>query len=396
MGKRKYTNRNNNGSALMAVLVTLLILIVAGIISLMVLLYLDNKGVNASAKSIPNTVNASTESAAQTQTLESSESVAESSTQAQSVSAAKTNPQGISVQTQGTDKISSDPDYKEKKKVLEKFSNLGIITGVRNYLNMRKGPSTDTDMVGLIFKNCAVDILEESDGWYKIESGGAVGYVSGKYVTTGEDAEELALESMAYRAEVLEGTLDVYTEPDENSSVLTSILKGEHYDVLDETDDWVNVSAVEGLSGYVKKSDVSLGYVLDEAIVFSFDGVSELRQNIIRRAFDYYGGAYVWGGTELGVGVDCSGFTMKIYEQFGISLYRNSYTQAEQGVQVDETTVKPGDLLFYVGRIPGQIGHVAIYIGNDKIIHAASESKGICVSNWKYVPIVTMRNVIGD
>ena len=73
-----------------------------------------------------------------------------------------------------------------KEAVLEKYKNLGMITGVRNYLNMRKGPSTDYEICGVIFKNCAVEILEEKDGWMKIESGGATGYVSAEYVTTGE------------------------------------------------------------------------------------------------------------------------------------------------------------------------------------------------------------------
>ena len=63
---------------------------------------------------------------------------------------------------------------------------------------------------------------------------------------------------------------------------------------------------------------------------------------------------------------------------------------------VDEDTIRPGDLIFYVGRYPGVIGHVAIYIGNGKIIHAASESKGICVSSWKYGTPVIMKNVMGD
>jgi cell wall-associated NlpC family hydrolase len=82
---------------------------------------------------------------------------------------------------------------------------------------------------------------------------------------------------------------------------------------------------------------------------------------------------------------------------FGIDLVEQySITQSTLGTAVSEEDIRPGDLLFYVGRYAGQIGHVAIYIGNGKIIHAASEAKGICVSSWKYVPIVTIRDVIGD
>lgn len=85
-----------------------------------------------------------------------------------------------------------------KEAVLEKYKNLGMITGVRNYLNMRKGPSTDYEICGVIFKNCAVEILEEKDGWMKIESGGATGYVSAEYVTTGESKKACAFKYEIY------------------------------------------------------------------------------------------------------------------------------------------------------------------------------------------------------
>ena len=113
---------------------------------------------------------------------------------------------------------------------------------------------------------------------------------------------------------------------------------------------------------------------------------------------EYYGGTYVWGGKQLTAegGVDCSGYTMCLYKLFGVQLPEFSGAQAEVGMTVDEDTIRPGDLIFYVGRYPGVIGHVAIYIGNGKIIHAASESKGICVSSWKYGPPVIMKNVMGD
>ena len=92
--------------------------------------------------------------------------------------------------------------------------------------------------------------------------------------------------------------------------------------------------------------------------------------------------------------MDCSGYTMCLYKRFGVQLPEFSGAQAEVGMTVDEDTIRPGDLIFYVGRYPGVIGHVAIYIGNGKIIHAASESKGICVSSWKYGPPVIMKNVM--
>ena len=174
---------------------------------------------------------------------------------------------------------------------------------------------------------------------------------------------------MKYMAEILTDSVDALYEPKEGADVITTFLKGERYDINGETKDWVEIEAVTELSGYVKRETVYTGYFLDEAIYFSLDGVSETRQDLIRKAFEYYGGTYVWGGKQL---------------------------TAEGGMTVDEDTIRPGDLIFYVGRYPGVIGHVAIYIGNGKIIHAASESKGICVSSWKYGPPVIMKNVMGD
>ena len=167
-------------------------------------------------------------------------------------------------------------------------------------------------------------------------------------------------------------------EPKEGADVITTFLKGERYDINGKTKDWVEIEAVTELSGYVKRETVYTGYFLDEAIYFSLDGVSETRQDLIRKAFEYYGGTYVWGGKQLTAegGVDCSGYTMCLYKLFGVQLPEFSGAQAEVGMTVDEDTIRPGDLIFYVGRYPGVIGHVAIYIGNGKIIHAASESNG--------------------
>lgn len=352
----------------------------------------DNKGSAASEDGSDSNETRSTE---KTAAKESDEMPSEESTDIES---RRTKEETSEEQTEPEESSTEDADMALKEKAISKYKNLGMITGVNNYLNMRKGPSTDTDIVGVIFKNCAVNILDEEDGWYKIESGGATGYVSSKYIATGDEARKLALEKMVYRAEVLVDGLNVRYEPNEDSDIITTIKKGERYKINGYSGDWIDVEAVEKLDGYVYKDYISADYFLDEAIVFSFDGVSEIRQNIIRKAFEYYGGSYYWGGKTLTAegNVDCSGYTMCIYRMFDISLPEFSGAQAEVGTEVSEENIRPGDLLFYVGRYPGQIGHVAIYIGDGKIIHAASESKGICVSNWKFVPIVTIRNVIGD
>lgn len=421
--KNSKKKRKGFGNGLLIAAVLLTIVFLAGVMSLGALYYLEKN------KEKPQTVPpklteaaatvAETEKETESKTIKSSsndsqgESTKPSSDESKSESEAESESElvmssELETETNESESLEEESTEEEttedaavreaKEAVLDKYTNLGMITGVRNYLNMRKGPSTDYEICGVIFKNCAVEILEENDGWMKIESGGATGYVSAEYVTTGEKARKLALSSMKYMAEILTDSVDALYEPKEGAEVITTFFKGERYDINGETADWVEIEAVTELSGYVKRETVYTGYFLDEAIYFSLDGVSETRQNLIRKAFEYYGGTYVWGGKELTAegGVDCSGYTMCLYRMFGVTLPEFSGDQATVGVTVNEDTIRPGDLIFYVGRYPGMIGHVAIYIGNGKIIHAASESKGICVSSWKYGPPVIMKNVMGD
>ena len=412
--EKKRRKKSGNGLLIAAVLLTILFL--AGVMSLGALYYLEKntqnpqkvpQKVTQAAATVPETEAQTENEASQGESVQETIQSEEQSSQSESVSESEKETKqtqeeestGDAEETSSEEETTEDAKTREEKEaVLSQYDNLGMITGVRNYLNMRTGPSTDYEICGVIFKNCAVEILEEKDGWLRIESGGAVGYVSGEYVATGEEARKLALSNMKYMAEITDDSVDALYDPKEGADVITTLLKGERYDINGRIKNWIEIEAVTGLSGYVKNESVKLGYFLEEAIVFSFDGVSEKRQNIIRKAFEYYGGTYVWGGKQLTEegGVDCSGYVMCIYGMYGISLPEFSGAQAEVGVTVTEETIRPGDLIYYVGRYPGQIGHVAIYIGNGKIIHAASESKGICVGSWKYVPPVVMKNVMGD
>lgn len=308
----------------------------------------------------------------------------------------------VSEEAQETTKELSESEKKDlelREKALAKFDNLGIVVKVKNYLNMRTGPSTDDEICGKIFPYCGVNIIKDAEnGWYQIESGGVVGYVAKQYIETGTAARSLALEHCRYQGRILPETVDVLKKPDEESEVIVPVKKDDYYDIFSIKDGWVEIEVAETLGGYVRAEDVEILYRLEEAIVFDYDdSISQTRVDIINKAFDYYGNPYVFGGRDFEKGIDCSAFTYKIYAMFDIDLVEMySITQSTVGKEVSEEDIRPGDLLFYVGRIPAQIGHVAIYIGNGKIIHAASESKGICVSDWKYVPIVTIRDVIGE
>ena len=289
-------------------------------------------------------------------------------------------------------------DELRRREALSGFTNLGVVVNVKNYLNLRSQPTTNSEVCGIIFPNCGLEVLEDAgNGWIRISSGGVTGYVAQQFVLTGPEAEKLAMEHCRYQAEVLVDRLDVMSAPSTSSDLITSIIRGDRFDILSEQEGWVEIEIAEDRGGYINAGSVNTAYHLEEAIVFGFDAsVSQKRRDIINTGLEYYGGKYVFGGESLTGGIDCSAYTEQIYGMNGITIPRNSWTQAASGKHVDEKDIRPGDLTFYYAAHRTGIGHVAIYIGNGKILHAASERKGITVSDWKYVPIVEIRNVIGD
>lgn len=114
------------------------------------------------------------------------------------------------------------------------------------------------------------------------------------------------------------------------------------------------------------------------------DPNADLRAALVNYGMQFLGNPYVYGGTDLVNGTDCSGFTSGIYAHFGISITRTSRSQAAAGREIALSDVKVGDLVFYTNLQTGVIGHVAMYIGNGQIIHAASETLGIIVSDMYY------------
>lgn len=115
----------------------------------------------------------------------------------------------------------------------------------------------------------------------------------------------------------------------------------------------------------------------------SYD-TSSTRQNVVNFALQFVGNPYVWGGTSLTNGADCSGFTQSVMSNFGVSLPRTAGAQSQSGTPVSVSDVQPGDLLFYSGSGDYGIGHVSMYIGNGQVVHASNSSTGIIVSDMGY------------
>ena len=127
----------------------------------------------------------------------------------------------------------------------------------------------------------------------------------------------------------------------------------------------------------------------DDSSSSSSSSSSGSGSSVVDYATQFVGNPYVWGGTSLTSGADCSGFVQSVYANFGVSLPRTSYEQQNAGYEVSYADAQPGDLICYGG-------HVAIYMGNGQIVHASTEKTGIKVSRWNYRTPVRIVNVLGD
>ena len=302
-----------------------------------------------------------------------------------------------------------------------------IIAQVSNYVNVRATASEEGEVVGKLYNNSAGEWLGKDGDWYKIKSGNVVGYVKGEYVVTGQAAIELAAEVGHRVAVVKTTTLKVREEPSTDAPVLGLVPNEDRLTVLEETDEWLKVSIEEG-DGYVSKEFVSVSteFVQAESKAeeearlkkedddrkkanaaaaqaqkknssstssssgktssYSVSG-SGTGSSVASYALQFVGNPYVYGGTSLTNGTDCSGFTMSVYRNFGVSLPHSSGAQRGIGYDVGGIqNAQPGDLVCYSG-------HVGLYIGGGQIVHASTAATGIKISNASYRQILAVRRI---
>lgn len=266
------------------------------------------------------------------------------------------------------------------------YDELGIAMVQEGNLNIRELPTTSSKVVGKMYNHAACEILGEEDGWYHIVSGEVEGYVSSEFIITGIKAKLIGLEIAYERAVVLEDGLNVRTEPNENSEILTKVAAGEELEVIEELDGWVkcrlNTDEVYVSADYVEVKDGLNTAITIAQFKYGLD-VSDVRVDLCEYALEFVGNPYVWGGTSLTKGADCSGFVLSIYKKYGIELPHYSKSQSNYGKEINYKDAQPGDLLFY-GSSKSTISHVAIYLGDGQIVHANDEKTGIIVSNAYY------------
>ncbi len=278
------------------------------------------------------------------------------------------------------------------------YTNIGIANVGSGNLNVRAVPSTDGKMVGKLPNNAACEVLDSDGEWAHIQSGEVEGYVSEEFLLTGPDAKLKANTLVRTVAVANTDGVNVRSEANTDSSVLTQVIKGEELEYVETLDGWIKVT-IDDEDAYVASEYVEVKDILDTAITMTEllygEGVSDVRVDLVEYAKQFVGNPYVWGGTSLTKGADCSGFVLSVFKKYGMTLSHSSRAQANEGTKISASELKPGDLIFY-GSSVKSINHVAIYIGGGQVVHASSPSTGIRISKYNYRTPVKYVRIIQD
>lgn len=367
------------------------------------------------------------------------------------------------------------------------YANVGISIAA-DYVNIRKKPNTDAEIVGKLYRGSAATIAKTEGDWVYIKSGSVSGYIMKDYLAIGYSAEKLVDQFGTKWATVTTETLRVREKESESSKILDLLAGDESYEVLKHESGWVKVRVDGDTTGYVRDDYVKISVQFEKAVSIeeereeerrkaaaeaaaaeserpaksssnsgksssnggggshksssasssnggggakgssggssngsggaggnsssggssngsggasggssSSDGGSTLGSGdgsaIASYALKFVGNPYVYGGSSLTHGTDCSGFTMSVFKKFGISLPRTSGAQSGVGKKISPSSARAGDLIFYASG--GHVNHVALCIGGGRVVHASNPRTGIKTSNMYYRKPYCARRVLG-
>ena len=255
-------------------------------------------------------------------------------------------------------------------KVTTNFNKLGIVTKKTGY---------KVNIIGSTNKS-----------WLKVKSGRVSGYVCKKYFAIGAKAAKVANKYGTAYVKVNKSAKKVSLKKSKSSSAktLTSLKAGKSYKLVKTYNNgWVKVKSGKKTGFTDSLSSMTAYYKFSNAL--TLNGVRARRYGSLKGyqasvyAQRFVGNRYVWGGTSLTHGTDCSGFTMSVYRKFGYRIPRTSREQSTYGKRVSFSNLRPGDLLFYTHGT-GRVNHVAMYIGSGRIVHASNPRTGIKISKYNY------------
>lgn len=344
------------------------------------------------------------------------------------------------LETASLDASVSDNEVPDEEEDLDEYYNLAI-AHPDSYVNVREEPSTDSSVVGYIYRGAVGTILDsatdsEGNKWFYITSGNVTGYIFEEYFYSGAEAAERASDYLTVYATVQCSRLNVRKETSADSERIGYIENGEKIAVKENLGDWLLVEYSEDSRGYIAAEYVTTSEEFTYALTIEEDNAikaaeaekiarkkaeetqataealvlvqnpetpppvtystnSDLRNAVVANAMQYLGNRYVHGGTTLAGGTDCSGFTSLLYAQYGIPLSRipqGQYTSNGRPVSLDQA--QPGDIVCYSSN-GSSCTHVAIYIGNGQIIHSSTPRRGVITASVTSCgTILAIKNVI--
>ncbi len=393
--------------------------------------------------------------------------------------------------------VTGDPLVEEKVgedgevKSASEYENVGISIAA-DYVNIRKKPNTDAEIVGKLYRGSAATIVSNEGDWAFIKSGSVEGYIRKDYLAIGYSAEKLIDEFGTKWATVTTETLRVREDSNENATVITLVSQDESYPVVKEFNEWVKINVDDDCIGYVSKDYVKITVQFKKAVSIEEEREEQRRKeaaeaaekdnrhrktngdgnnngnngnsnngggngnngndggsgggngsgggksgggghsgdnggggggrsggdndgggggrsdddegggggevaggdgdSIASYALQFVGNPYVYGGTSLTHGTDCSGFTMSVFRHFGIRLPRTSSSQSNTGRSISWRDAEAGDLIFYGSG--GHVSHVALCIGGGRVVHASNPRTGIKTSPIDYRTPIKARRVL--
>lgn len=337
-----------------------------------------------------------------------------------------------------TRKNSKKSKAKKAGKDTTKYDKMAVAQ-VNDYVNIRRKPDENAELLGKLYSNSVATVIRKKGNWYKIKSGSVTGYVKGDYISVGD--EDLIKSVGVQIAKVNTTTLKVRSKASKKSEVLTLVPGGEELTVASMKaydDGWVKVAVDDG-KGFVSSDyvDISREYTyaeskaeeearlaIEQARIEAEEAARRAQeeaaaandssagtssgtastetsgqsapetsstsgsgQSVVNYASQFLGNPYVYGGSSLTGGTDCSGFVMSVYSHFGVSLPHSSSALRGAGYGVSYDSMQPGDIICYNG-------HVAIYAGGNTVIHASNPADGIkYTSPANYRTVVAVRRI---
>ena len=336
---------------------------------------------------------------AETKTTETEASETEAETEKETTAETETK----AAETETAETKAAEPEKTQQDKAsAASYTDVNETVWATYSVSIRSAASTDADKLDVLVGSYSITRTGVGDnGWSKVDYNGQTGYIKSEYLTTtkpaaASDSTQQTTEKKPETKETVYATagVNIRAKASADADKIGTLAAGGSITRTGKTSSgWSRVD-YNGQTGYIKSDYLTTTKptVTSNTTASSTSSSSSLGQQIADFAVQYVGYPYVYGGNSLTNGVDCSGFTQQVYLHFGYSIPRRASIQATVGTSVAISDLQPGDLVFY-GDSEG-VGHVVIYIGNGKVVHASTPSKGIIISDLYYRTPMCAKRII--